>query len=126
MSTSTNELGGITENADGTFTATHGVEVHTYKTRRGAEQFIARRNPEPPAELASLHVIGDETLRPLAEIEADAERAGLMKPKQKRQSAAQRAQKTWDAQEEPEQENAAQKRAQGFVCTFAECVHHSK
>lgn len=45
---------------------------------------------------------------------------------EEQQNAAQSAQETWDAQEEQERENVAQKRAQGFVCTFAECVVHNK
>lgn len=89
-------------------------------------------------------------LRPLAEIEEEARAEGLMKPRKTRKAptkeqvsaaldklaatsapteelgAALSAQTAWDAQSEQDAENVAQKRAQGFVCTFAECVHHTK
>lgn len=101
-------------------------------------------------------VAAQEELRPLADIEEDARAAGLMKPKRARklrvvtghelseeelaqeadalhateeqlaQEAAESAQKSWDAQEEQERANVAQKRAQGFVCTFSDCIHHNK
>lgn len=39
---------------------------------------------------------------------------------------AESAQESWDAQTQQDDANSAQKSAEAFVCTFAECIHHKR